>query len=125
MTDVQIRYDTDGGGAEPEVVMTRHGDTYCIDHGYHPTLRAPGHEGYIFTILVGRQHRGDGLQAPDHFGGMGAVAHVVAEKGMRGHALLTGMRQAGVERMPVGMWHSLRVRVFTRIGRQPQAVHVR
>ena len=29
-----------------------------IDHGYHPTLRAPGHEGYIFTILVGRQHRG-------------------------------------------------------------------
>jgi 5-deoxy-glucuronate isomerase len=54
----QFRYDTDGGGEEPEVVMTRHGDTYCIDHGYHPTLRAPGHEGYIFTILVGRQHRG-------------------------------------------------------------------
>jgi 5-deoxy-glucuronate isomerase len=54
----QFRYDADGGGAEPEVVMTRHGDTYCIDHGYHPTLRAPGHEGYIFTILVGRQHRG-------------------------------------------------------------------
>jgi 5-deoxy-glucuronate isomerase len=54
----QFRYDADGGGAEPEVVMTRHGDTYCIDHGYHPTLRAPGHEGYIFTILVGRHHRG-------------------------------------------------------------------
>ena len=54
----QFRYDADGGGEEPEVVMTRHGDTYCIDHGYHPTLRAPGHEGYIFTILVGRQHRG-------------------------------------------------------------------
>ena len=54
----QFCYDANGGGAEPEVVMTRHGDTYCIDHGYHPTLRAPGHEGYIFTILVGRQHRG-------------------------------------------------------------------
>ncbi len=39
----QFRYDADGGGVEPEVVMTRHGDTYCIDRGYHPTLRAPGH----------------------------------------------------------------------------------
>lgn len=54
----QFRYEPDGGGAEPEVVMTRHGDTYLIDRGYHPTLRAPGHEGYIFTILVGAQHRG-------------------------------------------------------------------
>ncbi len=54
----QFRYAVDGGGAEPEVVMTRHGDTFLIDRGYHPTLRAPGHEGYIFTILVGRRHRG-------------------------------------------------------------------
>jgi 5-deoxy-glucuronate isomerase len=37
----QFRYTADGGGAEPEVVMTRHGDTFCIDRGYHPTLRAP------------------------------------------------------------------------------------
>ena len=53
----QFCYQADGGGAEPEVVMTRHGDTFLIDRGYHPTLRAPGHEGYIFTILVGRQQR--------------------------------------------------------------------
>jgi 5-deoxy-glucuronate isomerase len=53
----QFCYEADGGGAEPGVVMTRHGDTFCIDRGYHPTLRAPGHEGYILTILVGRQTR--------------------------------------------------------------------
>ena len=53
----QFCYQSDGGGAEPEVVMTRHGDTFLIDRGYHPTLRAPGHEGYIFTILVGRHQR--------------------------------------------------------------------
>ncbi len=54
---VQFRYETDGGGANPETVMTRHGDTFLIDRGYHPTLRAPGFEGYIFTILVGRHQR--------------------------------------------------------------------
>ena len=54
---VQFRYETEGGGANPETVMTRHGDTFLIDHGYHPTLRAPGFEGYIFTILVGRHQR--------------------------------------------------------------------
>jgi 5-deoxy-glucuronate isomerase len=53
----QFCYRPDGGGAEPEVVMTRHGDTYLVDRGYHPTVRAPGHEGYIFTILVGRHQR--------------------------------------------------------------------
>jgi 5-deoxy-glucuronate isomerase len=53
----QFRYETEGGGDQPEVVMTRHGDTFLIDRGYHPTLRAPGHEGYIFTILVGRHQR--------------------------------------------------------------------
>ncbi len=41
----------------PQVAMTRHGDTFLIDRGYHPTVRAPGHEGYIFTILVGRYQR--------------------------------------------------------------------
>ena len=53
----QFCYAAEGGGAEPQVVMTRHGDTFLIDRGYHPTLRAPGHEGYILTILVGRHQR--------------------------------------------------------------------
>lgn len=46
-----------GNGGEPSVVMTRHGDTFLIDRGYHPTVTSPGHEEYIFTILVGRQQR--------------------------------------------------------------------
>lgn len=29
----------------------------AIDHGYHPIVRAQGHEGYIFTILVGHPQR--------------------------------------------------------------------
>lgn len=45
------------GAAEPQVVMTRHGDTFVVDRGYHPTVASPGHEGYIFTILVGRHQR--------------------------------------------------------------------
>lgn len=53
----QFCYDEEGGGAEPSVVMTRHGDTFLIDRGYHPTVRAPGYEGYIFTILAGRNQR--------------------------------------------------------------------
>lgn len=47
----------DGAVGEPAVAMTRHGDTYLIDRGYHPTVRAPGYDGYIFTILVGRRQR--------------------------------------------------------------------
>jgi 5-deoxy-glucuronate isomerase len=42
---------------QPTVVMTRHGDTFLVDRGYHPTVASPGHEGYIFTILVGRHQR--------------------------------------------------------------------
>jgi 5-deoxy-glucuronate isomerase len=42
---------------EPSVVMTRHGDTFLVDRGYHPTVTSPGHEEYIFTILVGREQR--------------------------------------------------------------------
>ena len=53
----QFCYRSDTIGAEPQVAMTRHGDTFLIDRGYHPTVRAPGHEGYIFTILVGRHQR--------------------------------------------------------------------
>jgi 5-deoxy-glucuronate isomerase len=51
----QFSYEADR--AEPQVVMTRHGDTFLVDRGYHPTVTSPGHEGYIFTILVGRHQR--------------------------------------------------------------------
>jgi 5-deoxy-glucuronate isomerase len=44
-------------GGEPAVVMTRHGDTFLVDRGYHPTVASPGHEGYILTVLVGRHQR--------------------------------------------------------------------
>lgn len=37
--------------------MTRHGDTFLLDRGYHPTVTSPGHEGYIFTVLVGKHRR--------------------------------------------------------------------
>jgi len=45
------------GAATPQVVMTRHGDTFLVDRGYHPTVASPGHEAYIFTILVGAHQR--------------------------------------------------------------------
>ena len=44
-------------GDDPQVVMTRHGDTFLVDRGYHPTVTSPGYEGYIFTILVGKHQR--------------------------------------------------------------------
>lgn len=47
---------TDGEG--PTAYVTRHGDTFCLDRGYHPTVTSPGHEGYIFTILAGFTRRG-------------------------------------------------------------------
>lgn len=47
----------DGDGSPPMTMMTQTGDTFLIDRGYHPTVASPGHEGYIFTILVGRQQR--------------------------------------------------------------------
>ena len=37
--------------------MTRTGDTFLLDRGYHPTVTSPGHDGYIFTIIVGRHRR--------------------------------------------------------------------
>ena len=37
--------------------MTRHGDTFIVDDGYHPTATSPGHRGYILTILVGKHQR--------------------------------------------------------------------
>jgi 5-deoxy-glucuronate isomerase len=42
---------------ESQVFMIRQGDTFCLDHGYHPTVTAPCYMGYVFTILVGRQQR--------------------------------------------------------------------
>ena len=51
----QFCYDDNGG--DPTIVMTHHGDTFLIDRGYHPTVTSPGHEEYIFTILVGRKQR--------------------------------------------------------------------
>lgn len=53
----QFCYEGESVDPATAVVMTRHGDTFCVDRGYHPTVRAPGHEGYIFTILVGRHQR--------------------------------------------------------------------
>lgn len=51
----QVTYLPDGGAT---TFMTRDGDTYLLDKGYHPTVTSPGHEGYIFTILVGATQRG-------------------------------------------------------------------
>ncbi|HWB46945.1 MAG TPA: 5-deoxy-glucuronate isomerase [Hyphomicrobiaceae bacterium] len=45
-------------GEEPRVEMVRHGDSFAIPNGYHPTVTSPGHDGYIFTVLVGRNRRG-------------------------------------------------------------------
>lgn len=46
---------TDDG--EQTVHMTRSGDTFTFSSGYHPTVVSPGHEEYIFTILVGLNQR--------------------------------------------------------------------
>ena len=37
--------------------VTRDGDTFAFEQGYHPTSTSPGHKGYIFTILVGRTEK--------------------------------------------------------------------
>lgn len=42
---------------EPDVFMTRSGDTFAFSSGYHPTVTSPGHEEYIFTVLVGKHRR--------------------------------------------------------------------
>jgi 5-deoxy-glucuronate isomerase len=56
----QFLYDapSDAAGRRASrVVMTGDGDTFLVDRGYHPTVTSPGHEGYIFTILVGLHQR--------------------------------------------------------------------
>lgn len=47
----------DGDGTPPLAVMTRNRDTFLIDRGFHPTATSPGHQEYIFTVLVGRTQR--------------------------------------------------------------------
>lgn len=42
---------------ERTVHMTRNGDTFAFSSGYHPTVTSPGHQEYIFTILVGIEQR--------------------------------------------------------------------
>jgi 5-deoxy-glucuronate isomerase len=44
-------------GDTPMTAMTRHGDTFIVDRGYHPTVTSPGHEAYMLTILAGRRQR--------------------------------------------------------------------
>ncbi len=51
----QLSFQPDGSS---KCFMTRNGDTFLLDRGYHPTVTSPGHEEYIFTILVGKQQRG-------------------------------------------------------------------
>ena len=46
-----------GPGEEPAAHVTRHGDTFAFERGYHPTVCSPGHEAYVFTILVGAHQR--------------------------------------------------------------------
>lgn len=51
----QLCFQPDGSS---QCFMTRNGDTFLLDRGYHPTVTSPGHEEYIFTILVGKTKRG-------------------------------------------------------------------
>ncbi len=51
----QLSFQPDGSS---KCFMTRNGDTFLLDQGYHPTVTSPGHEEYIFTILVGKRQRG-------------------------------------------------------------------
>jgi 5-deoxy-glucuronate isomerase len=44
-------------GEIPSCYMTRNGDTFAFDDGYHPTSTSPGHRGYLLTILVGKHQR--------------------------------------------------------------------
>jgi 5-deoxy-glucuronate isomerase len=43
--------------AQPMAHVTRTGDTFAFESGYHPTVTSPGHEAYVFTIIVGRHQR--------------------------------------------------------------------
>ncbi|MBW8727844.1 MAG: 5-deoxy-glucuronate isomerase [Inquilinus limosus] len=51
----QLIYEDSG---EPEAWLTRDGDTFTVDRGYHPTVTSPGHRAYIFTVMAGKTERG-------------------------------------------------------------------
>jgi 5-deoxy-glucuronate isomerase len=51
---VQLSYENNG---TPRSFVTQNGDTFLLDRGYHPNTTSPGHEEYVFTILVGRTQR--------------------------------------------------------------------
>ncbi|MDR6287948.1 5-deoxy-glucuronate isomerase [Inquilinus ginsengisoli] len=51
----QLIYEDSG---EPQAFLTRDGDTFTVDRGYHPTVTSPGHRAYIFTVMVGKTERG-------------------------------------------------------------------
>jgi 5-deoxy-glucuronate isomerase len=46
-----------GPDEAPAAHVTRNGDTFAFERGYHPTVTSPGHEAYVFTILVGQHQR--------------------------------------------------------------------
>jgi len=50
----QFVFQPDGSSA---AYMTRDGDTFILKKGFHPTVTSPGHDEYIFTIIVGRHRR--------------------------------------------------------------------
>ena len=52
---VQLSFQRDGSS---KAFMTKSGDTFLLDRGYHPTATSPGHEAFVFTILVGATQRG-------------------------------------------------------------------
>ena len=45
------------GDAQPAAHIIRSGDTFAFESGYHPTVTSPGHEAFVFTIIVGRHQR--------------------------------------------------------------------
>jgi 5-deoxy-glucuronate isomerase len=51
----QLVYEDNG---PPQSFLTRNGDTFLLDRGYHPTVTSPGHRSYILTVLVGKHRRG-------------------------------------------------------------------
>ena len=50
----QLCFQPDGSS---QCFLTRNGDTFLLDRGYHPTVTSPGHEECIFTVLVGKHQR--------------------------------------------------------------------
>ena len=50
----QLCFQADGSS---RCFMTRNRDTFLLARGYQPTVTSPGHEEYIFTILVGKTTR--------------------------------------------------------------------